>query len=334
MTLPTLDKTWQFNVNLDAGGTGAQITDNELAMYAIKSSLVGFASSPWVVWGSRDWDGVSGGAAGNNDYVDRWTAPGKLVGAAAGSNHAWAVLEQPGLGNAQVCIDIVSANGSVINLVFSPGGNFGAAGSGGTGADGTLTARPTAGDEQLLISGASWGGSSSAYYTKGIHVMQSSDGQCTRMAMCIGNVCCGLWIIERAKNPIAAWTTPNFAGAIGAGATEVATYANWNDAARCNSRIGTAAVTFYMTSAFYGSATVGENQTYPDDNSLEWPINSIGLASLTAAHRGGRKGEVFDLYWGSTAVQIGTTYPEDGTKQFAQFGHLVFPWNGTTPKMT
>jgi hypothetical protein len=332
MSLPTKDKTWLYNVNQDAGGTGVVLSDNQNCMLKIKNALIGFSSVPWTVWGSCNGAGVFG----NNDGVDRWAAIANLVWAAAASNHSWIVLEQAGLGGAQMCIDLSNAGSSIITLSWSPGGQFGAGGSGGTGVDGTATARPTAGDELNIISATTWGGNSAAYYTKGLHVMQSSDGQCTRVLLCMANVCSGVWFFEKAKNPITAWTAPYFAGAAGSAASaEVVTYVNWNDSARVYTRYptGTTSVGYYMTSAFYGAATVGENQTYPDDNTLEWPMNSIGLASLTATHRGGRKGEVFDLWWGSTAPQIGATYPEDGTKQFAQFGHLIFPWDGaSTPK--
>ena len=340
MTLPTLDKTggaaWQFiangvsSVNMSVGGSGTMLTDNKLTMYAIKAALKGFASTPWSV--SRSCGYTDKAAPPTRvwtaDATDNWTDYLCVDWAAAGSNHAWIVLTQSGLGSAQVLIDCNVANANSYNctIIFSPAGTF-------TG--GSTTAAPTHTDGITLISAAAWGGSTAAYYTKGLHVMQSADGQCTRVILCMANVCSGLWIFEKAKNPIAAWTAPYFAGAVGSSASaEVATYTNWNDAAKCNTKYGATTVTNYMTSAFYGTATVGENITYPDDNSLEWPINSIGLASLTAAHRGGRKGEVFDLWWGSTAVQIGTTYPEDGTKQFAQFGHLIFPWNGSVPKMT
>lgn len=324
MTVPTLDKTWLFNVNQSVGGTGAVLGDNQDCIFKIKNALKVLGSNPWVVWGSCD--GQGGSTFGNGDMVDRWhSADSSHVVWAASGNHSWIVLLQSaGMGGAQVCIDLFNANSNNLTLVFSPGGLFAA---------GTATARPTASDELVLISNTYWGGSSGAYYTKGLHVMVSNDGQCTRVILCRANICNGMWIFEKAKNPVAAWTAPYFAGAVGNDtSTEVATYGNWNDGARCVGRYGSASVSHYMTSAFYGSATVGENQAYPDDNTIEWPINTIGLASGTSGHRGGRKGEVFDLYWGATAPQIGATYPEDASKQFAQFGHLIFPWNGTTPK--
>jgi hypothetical protein len=210
----------------------------------------------------------------------------------------------------------------------------GAAGSGGTGADGTGTTRPTAGDEIVMISATYYGPPSTAFYTKGLHVMQSSDGQCTRVLMCRSNICPMLWVLDKAKSPIAAWTAPYFACIRGSSNSEVVTYAGMNDVAACYTKYGATTVTNFMTSTFYGTQALGEAQSNPEDTTQEYPMSAIGLASTTATHRGGRKGTVFDLWWGSGGAPGGTTYPEDGTKQFAQIGHLVFPWNGTTVKIS
>lgn len=345
MATPTVDKTWEFgtagaNVNQAVGGSGTLAYDNADFMYKIKESLksVGL-TTPWSVWGSCDGSGGGSGVGfGNNDGVDRWVTDGppntyaKVKWAAAGSNHSWIVLEQAGLGGAQFCIDLSNATSSSATVVWSPGSGFGTPGSGGTGSDGTATARPIAGDEIVLISNTTWGGSSAAFYTKGLHVLVSSDGQCTRIILCRSNVCTGLWVFDKAKNPIAAWTSPYFAGAVGvSAATEVASYANWNDTARCSTKYGATTVTNYMTSLSYAGAAVGENLTMPDDQNIEWIMSPINLASLTATHRGPRKGTVYDLWWGSTGVQIGKTYPDDATMLFVQFGNLILPWNGTSP---
>ena len=56
----------------------------------------------------------------------------------------------------------------------------------------------------------------------------------------------------------------------------------------------------------------------------------MGIVSTTAGSRG-RLGTVFDLWYGSKAIGQGDTYPNDTSRQFAQFGHFVFPWNGSIP---
>lgn len=341
MTLPTLDKTgataWQFNVNQAMGGTGSYHHDCASILYAIKQSLITFGTSPWVVWGSADGTALG---FGNNDGVDRWTYDAtysKFVWSTIAPGHSWIILEQVGLGGAQFCIDLSNSYSYSLTISFSPAGGFGAPGSGGTGTNGTATSKPTAGDEIILLNNTYWGVNtgSNAFYSKGLHIMQSKDGQCTRVILGIVNIGAAMWFFEKAKNPIAAWTAPYFAVVLGSTAMiEQITYSNLNDTANSKTKIGVDTVSMYMTSAWYVSATVGENQNYPDDDTLEWPFSTIGLASFTAPHRGPRKGEVFDLWWGSTAPQLGATFPEDGTKQFAQLGHLIFPWDGTTSPKT
>jgi hypothetical protein len=123
MTLPTLDKTggaaWQFNVNQDVGGYGVEHEDCADLLYKIKQALTTFGSVPWTVWGSCD----GAGGFGNNDLNDRWTADStytKLKWAASGA-HSWIVLEQSGLGGAQLCIDLLNANAYVCTIVWCCG---------------------------------------------------------------------------------------------------------------------------------------------------------------------------------------------------------------------
>jgi hypothetical protein len=47
----------------------------------------------------------------------------------------------------------------------------------------------------------------------------------------------------------------------------------------------------------------------------------------------GRHGEIADLLFGPSSASHGDTYPDDGSRQLVQFGHLVFPWDGSTPSI-
>lgn len=77
-----------------------------------------------------------------------------------------------------------------------------------------------------------------------------------------------------------------------------------------------------------------------NDLTDEWELLSIGLVGeMTGGYQAtgpsgrGRFGRLFDLWYGSTRRQTGDTYPNDNTRQFAQFGALVVPWNGTQPRV-
>ena len=45
----------------------------------------------------------------------------------------------------------------------------------------------------------------------------------------------------------------------------------------------------------------------------------------------GRHGEIADLWYGHITAANGDTYPNDATRQFAQFSDVVETWNGTIP---
>lgn len=332
MALPTLDKSWQHTVSQATGGGATNLADCQDTMYKVKNVLKAFGTLPWTCWGSCD--GAGGvGSFGNGDLTDRWSATSKLIWAAAGVNHSWIVLAQSGLGsNGSICIDLANANPYYAVIVLSPSAGFGAANG---GADGTATARPTASDEIVLVTAANWGVYQSGTFVMRFHAMQSTDGQCTRVVFCYNNLACGLWQFDKVKNPLAAWTVPVLGAVYGASNSEILTYASFNDVATYpKSKIGAGAspnATFYYTSEGYIAGMVGENIVVADDDSGEWPICPIGLASISSTHRGARKGMLFDMYWGPTQLVTGDTYPGDGTRTFAQFGDFVFPWNGSVP---
>ena len=72
-------------------------------------------------------------------------------------------------------------------------------------------------------------------------------------------------------------------------------------------------------------------EPYFDEDSGEWPMQSLGIYISTVGHRG-RKGEIFD-FWVSPAIRVsGDDYPGDSSRQLAQFGDLVIPW-GSNPAL-
>ena len=57
----------------------------------------------------------------------------------------------------------------------------------------------------------------------------------------------------------------------------------------------------------------------------ETPFIAPGIIVTGHGYRGW-KGKVQDMWWGGGSH--GDTYPDDGSKQFAQFGQLIVPWDG------
>ena len=71
MALPTLEKTWQFNVNQAIATTGVVNTDAQNLLFRIKQTLIGFSSNPWTV--VRSSNSVTTGAS------DLWVAASNLI---------------------------------------------------------------------------------------------------------------------------------------------------------------------------------------------------------------------------------------------------------------
>src|SRR4051812_33626557 len=101
MSLPTLAKSWQYNVNQAYNATGSFLTNNRNLLLGIKNSFIGFAQNPWQVRGSSNSVSASllaVGAAGPG--TDLWASTSNLVWASVGSAHSWIVLRQSQIASA------------------------------------------------------------------------------------------------------------------------------------------------------------------------------------------------------------------------------------------
>lgn len=327
MTITTT-KTWQFDLNNYApsdstlGGTNA-FFDRRNMLLGIKDALTGFASSPWTVVSSSDSSTASAS--------DLWLDEGDLVWRdddTAGA-FSWIVLRQAAISTTFelliTCEEDSTANdGSQIGAWVAQAGFTG----------GTTTARPTATDERQLRDSTAnhWGsGANGLSYDFRYHVMMSADGECTRVLIFIAGVNTGFWLFDKPKNPVAAWTTPYFAFIRGNNdsTTNQANYAILYDSAQGNTKISGQNVSLYLSGEGFGSAAVGEQITVQNQLDGSFSANGVGLCS-TDSIAAGRIGEVFDLWWGLTVVPTGRYYPADGSMNYVQVHHLIFPWDGST----
>lgn len=317
MALPTPDKTWQFDVNqtILAGGTVSASDRN--VMLAIKNALIGFGSNPWTVVASSN--GASAGAG------DKWIDPSDLTWATAGNPHSWIQLRQTGIAaNFELIIDLASVGTNFAVFTWSPTG-FDSAGS--------INNRPTSSTgAEVTIVNADFKGTGSNNYDLRLHVMQSTDGQCTRIFSfdTAANPRFGFYmLIDRVKNPVPGWTVPAVSMYDLEASNSVCDYSlNTNSGffkGYHNSRV----IPFYATTEFYLTDPLGTRITVPNDIDGSFPLSPIGLYSDTSGVRG-RHGQVFDLWWGSTAItQYAGSYPEGTARQLIHFGNMVNPWNGS-----
>jgi len=321
MPLPSLSKTWQFNVNQTVAASGTQLTNNRSSLRAIKDSLLGFGSTPWTTRYSCD--SVAAGSAG--DGVDRWDSNADLVWSAAGAQ-SWYILKQAGISsNFQIglFLNVASSNGTLLTLSFSPNAGY-------TG--GTTTAKPTATDEVTLISQTNWGGNNVDVQQR-IHVMQSTDGQCTRIMMCDTGVFKMMWMFDKPGNPVTGWSNPSITLALASNSsTDVLTTANLSSAANVRG-FGSASMSIFLTSEARNTTQLKSVFTVANSFSGEFPFFPIGLSSETASHVG-RHGTVQDLWFGLSSLADGDTYPNDVSRQFMQAGELIVPWSGAVPGLT
>lgn len=313
MALPALVKTWQHNVNNSSAAQGSAATDNRRMLRLIKDALIGFGTNPWTV--QRSCDSITVNTSG-----DEWLADGDLVGGAGA--HSWIVLRQTGLAaNFEVCFDLNSAGVQTATIAVSPSAGF-------TG--GTTSARPTATDEIVLISTATFTANAADVAIRW-SVSQSSDGQSTRIWWAAAGAVCGFMIFDKPGSPTSGWSNPSASWAM----TGVPTAANLfgtNGRMRSGSTNGNVcALVEGYTTALAPADTVFGNIANEIDSA--WPMYPLGIACTTSGIRG-RHGNLIDAWAGSSAVGSGDTYPNDASNQFVQVGNLILPWNGGAVNLT
>ena len=325
MALPSLELTWQWNLNQAFDVEANAVLTYQKMMFAIKESLVGFASSPWTVVGSSD---TSPGNFGM-DNVDRWTSYDKVV-YNGGSGGAWIVLKQTNLSsNFQLLLFFGSpgwgdTQASRIEMFVSPNAGF-------TG--GSENGRPTATDETggTMV----WFNNTQSPFQSVVHVQQSDDGTATRVFLMYSGYCVGYWNFQKVVDATAGWTIPviwNFTSA--GNNSNIITYGNFNQSPNLTgARFASTNTAVYLTGEGFGDGVIGENYSVANQLDNSYPILPMGIACTTEGFKG-RHGRLQDIWWGQASVppaNSGTTYPADGSRQFIQFGHMVFPWNGSAP---
>jgi hypothetical protein len=315
MTVPTLAKTWQFSANNAIGAQGSALACNRALLRAMKNAWLAMALGPPTVRYSCD--SVTAGAAG--DAVDRWDSDSDLVWANAGSAHSWIVFQQTGIaGSFQVLMSLENAAGNGISMVLVTSQSAGFTG-------GTTTARPTATDEQIVLSsGNSWSNLTTDAATRWT-VMQSTDGQCNRWLAFSGGNLVSFFMLDKPANPPTGWAVPHFVNAYyGLSGLTVSNF-NTNFKARVDT-VNSSLVTLSVG----GLANIGPNDTVwaNQANSVDasWPMFFCGGAGTTAGAKGWL-GTVQDLWCGSTALATGSAYPA-GSNDFIQVGAYILPWNG------
>jgi hypothetical protein len=332
MTVPTIEKTWQFDVNQSIEWVDYD-TSWRTTMFLLKESLKGFPLSPWTVVGS------SNSVAAGMDGVDRLAAPANLI---AGGNHSWIVLQQNGLNAGfQVCFDFTGGGSGTVAV--SPSAGF-------TG--GSIAARPTATDEYTMtLNGtgtAYWGiANFGVPFKYNLHVMQSTDGECTRIFVTTGSadntgtiygaqpITTLFANFDKLRDPVAGFSVPvvcSWGGhpsnqdslvytnviASGAGVE----FFHSRDVAT-NMRI---AATWDHTFNFFQAFLVGPN-TFTGE---VW-MGPVGAYCPNTATKRGRHGEFYDMWSGPIYPLTSFVLPSAEAPAYVKVGCLYLPWDGVSP---
>jgi len=314
MALPTLAKTWQFDVNQTISAQGTALNTGKAIILALKESLIGFAQNPWTVSGS------SNSTVAGMDSVDRWASITDIVNSA--SNHSWIVLRQTGIAtNYEICIDF-GTGGNTITLAASASAGF-------TG--GSVSARPTATDEAVLISNNIY--MSGVDTTHQLHVMQSTDGSCTRAIVWRGGTnLCTFFLFDKATNTVTGWTNPCLSLAQCSTGGIAMTYSSLSLGISSFGRYSGNFTALWTSESVGGSIFPELTNIGTETNSIDnaWSFFPIGIASTTSSNRG-RHGSIVDLWWRPISVSNGDTFPNSASnRQFVAFGPLIFPWTNST----
>lgn len=320
-TSPTLVKTWQYATNLNPGLNGSDFIDCAKMMILIKNALIGFGSNAWTVIGSSD------SSTAGIDAVDRLTDYTKIV--TGGGAHSWIVLQQAQMNaNTQILIDFGQALGSngYINLYWSPSVGF---------SGGSTSSRPTASDEQAPWQGAAiqffngWSFTGNGMGMRA-HVMQSTDGQCTRIFFAQAHIVRTWLQFDKPSSPVPGWTNPVIA-IMNTANTNPAFFGGNSMFQQFIQAVGPVTV-MPMHPCFMGDSTngnvMGYTWTLTDQFSGQFPLYTIGMYHITTAGQKGRHGSLTDMWIAPSLALPGTSFPSDGSKQFILMGSLAHPWNG------
>lgn len=323
MTLPVLEKTWQV-AHVNNTLSGVDTTDINDFFLKVKNAAKAFGTHPLTCAGSSD------GTSHNMSGTDLLTGQPAMVHADAGSAHSWWVgaLNQIASG-AQVCFDFDHSETDRVDIIVSALGFTG----------GSITARPTATDEIVLLSNNSWtgmlgSGDGSGGQLRG-HLMLSTDGQCFRIAVANNGIVGGFLLIDKPGDPATGWSNPMISvvrstGRLDNTSDNVLTVATWYTTAIFSAQGPIGSMPLYPTfESPLNFFTVLTKRNAANEISGEYPLARIGLWHDATVGQRGRHGFVFDLFFTNQVLQNYDTFPSDSSRQFVVLGDAVFPGDGS-----
>jgi hypothetical protein len=324
-TTPVKEKVWICRHAVT--NTNVYATDTKKVWYELKCSMV---AAGGVVQQSSN-----GVAYGASDY---WT--GYTAIPTSGTNYGWVLIRFSSMGPAifEVLLSARYSSGTAfyeqikISFVGFSGGN--------------LTTVPTAADALTVYtnSGSNSGLSGTSNTYKVItHAQWTAGNDAFRFFIVVNGKVLSIVCFEKFKCTSSSvpvtdqWICWYYFGT-GSAVTEVITQAHFYSTSANAFRYSTAgalSLACYLSGESNGVGLLSDQIAPNPLDSNSWPLFPVGVfTSANASYGYGRDGQFYDLRWGSQYKVNGTTYPVDGTKQWCQFGCLVFPWDGASPEIS
>lgn len=311
--VPIAERAWQWDRNQLVAAAGSAAATTKAVFLAKKARLKALPAYPLTILGSSD------SASAALDGVDRIVDASDVVNATSGA-HTWVVYSHPGTGM-QLCWDLNGDGAWKATIVASVAGFTG----------GSITARPTATDEQILINNSYWVSGDNLQHV--IQILHSTDGAATKLFICNGGDAKTFVVLGKALEPVAGWSTPVFAfargeanSASGHRATQweylfkTPGLASWGP----GGAMTVYASTFSDRQSANGASPSCVDADVVDPLTGKYPAQPMALLSVTADMKG-RHGRLPDLWFTAPSAPNGFF---NGDSQFLKIGDYVIPWGG------
>lgn len=333
-------KTWEYVVNGTYSG-GSLTARNQALWLALKEALTDTGSAQFVdaansnISASSPWDVVASSDGSSAGASDNWSATSDIVGNAAGSAHSWIHLRQTDYFGSGDHLHLLLAVEDVADC--SLGRVSYTRGSTGYNNDGTTTDRPThaestdeivvrdgltaAGDK--ITSDTMWGSDSSNTQAV-LHVRMADDGSAGGWFLCIGGVCVSVagWQDEEEGEPTE--VHPFHVWHLGSDNNSLVTL-DWTGVINGEDFVRSLNSAGVEVNGYVSQPVFASTETRMADNNAS---NSRALFPAHLAYVGSTscRGELIDIWWGSTANNTGDQSPATPPVTRAQFDEMVIPW--------
>lgn len=317
--VPTLEKTWvDPPYYAEVAVEATSVLQLASTFIAVKDGLkVG-----WAVKGSSD--SVSFNMTGTDLLTDKT----KIVPSSSG-NRSWIVFRNP-IDGMELCCSFQGATANLMTVAFSVSAGF-------TG--GALNARPTATDEEVVISAAEWAFGSGNLGRMHVHVLRSEDGLHTYVFVMYRSLIMSVWFLGSISDVAASpGFTPKICYVDGNGTLTSATvqaYTRTFQTARIIAHSASAG-TVAMQTTFRGAtaAELVNTMAFRESNTGKWQAWSMGLVCKVSGKKG-RHGRLTDIWRVPAGVPSGWIYrADDGSIALINLGGFLVPYGTDTPPRT